>query len=157
MQLTNNQPSVDWKTQKVRRFVRRVLAGDNLRQGAQGDHRRRPRQGAMARGPAIKGCTQNCTPRCDFIGKLALSGPEGGTFERPHGEPWSQICLGARRLPGRVSTVSQNGLPLGGPLGLQKKIFTEKCRCCVLRDTKKATSHRVLFRPPRLIAIFHPK
>ena len=45
-----------------------------------------------------------------------------------------------------------------GSTALKKTIFTEKCRCCVFRATKKkATSHRAFFPPSRLIAIFHPK
>ena len=48
--------------------------------------------------------------------------------------------------------------PIRGSIALKKTIFTEKCRCCVFRVTKKkATSHRAFFSPPGLIAIFHPK
>ena len=89
----------------VGRVIGRVLAGNDLRQGGQGHHERRPRLRVMVCGAAMRGCGQNCARRDEFIKKLAPSGPGGRIFEGPDGAKFAWI--GASRFAGRVTAVGK--------------------------------------------------
>ena len=72
-----------------------MLAGNDLCQGAQGRHGRRPRLCIINRRASTNGCGKNCAARGDLVEILAPSEPEGGTFEGPDGAvtAWELVDL----------------------------------------------------------------
>ena len=68
--------------------------GNDLRQGAQGHHRRQPRMCTMVHGPSSNGYGENCAARGDLVKISAPSGPEGGTFEGSDGVGFAGELVG---------------------------------------------------------------